>query len=515
MNSRHFRVLLTALLFSSVLLGHHAYCQKEARLYEKGLAHLNQHKYILAYRYFALAQETNPDFEDIAYKTELSALLSGENDEGSIDKMISYEGQYAETDDHYYYWMGQIFLRRYQIDAAVSAFERFKNRVTYLDNDESATLEMLEHIDDLNAYFENPNDYEVYHLESPVNSKGSEMSPVYFEESNELLFASDRDAANDQPFSIYYSMSNDQGWSPATKVDQLGTFTRHNANIEVLNSSKKLFLFNEENGGDIQFSHSSGDSWTTPVQFDSRVTNKHLDAHFFINQHEDRIIFSSENKGSGLDLHESFLDLENDKWSSPAPFYEGLNSEFDEDCPYLTPDEQTVYFSSNRPGGLGGYDIYVSRLDNSTYQWSEPENMGWPINSPNDELHFKMNGDGASGYFVSDRLHTLGGSDIYFFRKIEKVGIQGRIFNTAINGPLTNAEIRFHPAQYLDESFTSSIDQNGRYKTMIIADEVLKVEIIKNDQVIYMEHFRTEKTTGEPTTHVKDFTIQFDQSFEK
>jgi len=484
-----------------------AFSQKEVKLYEKGQENLVAHRYTEAYNYFLFANEINPGFEDLKYKLELTALLSGQGDEESIDKILAFEDTYGQKDDHYYYWVGQIELRRYELNKAVAAFEKFKQKVAFVGNSEKASLEMIDHVDQLKAYFDNPDNYEIHQLESPVNSKGAELSPAYFDKTKELLFASDRNGSGETPFKIYYTKRGANGWEKATEVKNLGNFSRSNANVEVVNEDGKLFLFREDNGGDIFYSQPSGDNWTTPVEFDARISNNHLASHFFINQHEDRIIFASDEKGAGLDLYESFRDPDNDKWSRPSPFALELNSDFDEDSPYLSDDEHTLYFSSNRPGGVGGFDVYVSHFDDATLKWSEPENMGWPINSPNDELHFKMDADGTSGYFVSDRLHSQGSYDIYFFWEVEKVAVEGRIFDRKSNGPLQNAEIRFHPSQYSDEYFSSKIDNTGRYRTDIISDEIFKVEIIQANKVIFEDRFEIHDTSGTPTTHIKDFSV--------
>ncbi|WP_421877026.1 hypothetical protein [Marinoscillum sp.] len=485
------------------------FSQKEVRLYDKAEEQLSDHQYTEALEYYQEVQEISPGFGDVDYKISICSYLSGAKDDDGLADFQQFENTYGSTDDHYYYWLGQIYLRRYSLEEANKAFEKFQQKVSYTggaDKDESA--EKIAHAQQLKAFFDNPDNYSIHQLESPINSASAELSPVYFEDENELLFASNRGKSGETPFVIYYSKSGPNGWEAPVELANLGSFGRKNANIEVVNEDGKLFLFRDDNGGDLYYSQASGAKWTTPVEFDARVSNNHIASHFFINEHEDRIIFASDEGDDGLDIYESFRDPANGKWSRPSAFYSSINSEFNEDSPYLSPDEQTLYFCSDRPGGIGGFDVYKSTYNPDDYSWSEPENMGWPINSPNDEFHFKMNADQTSGYFVSNRLHTKGDYDIYFFWEVEKVKIQGRIFDNQVNGPLTNAEIRFHPSQYLDEYFVSKIDQTGRYSTKIISDEIFKVEILLDGQVIHEEKFEIHDTSGEPTTHIKDFAVR-------
>ncbi|MFY0607000.1 MAG: PD40 domain-containing protein [Cyclobacteriaceae bacterium] len=497
-----FLILFLSTFFYSI-------AQKETRYYEKGELALAGHRYAEALKYYTESYNINYSIEDITYKIEFLTLLLPQGDDKSLDQLLAYETPYGESDDHYYYWLGQVYMRRYQIEEAIDAFEKFHQKIAYSGNSDDESKELIAYSKQLQKFFNNPGEYEIHQLDAPINSASMEISPVYFEENRELLFASDRDGSGLTPFSIYYSKKGNDGWSPVKKVPNLGSFTKENANIEVVNNDGKLFLFREEKGGDLFYSTASGDDWTIPVEFDARISNNHLASHFFINEHEDRIIFSSDEGDAGLDIYESFRNHENGKWSKPSPFYSTINTEFDEDSPYLSPDENRLYFSSKRPGGIGGYDIYASKYNPEDYSWSEPVNLGWPINSPNDELHFKLNEDQESGYFVSDRTHTKGGFDIYFFWEAEQIKIEGRIFDESAGKALSNALIKFHPSQYLDESFTSRIDETGRYSTNIIAEEVFMVEIIKDGKVIHSDQFEIHEASGEPTTYFKNFSVKY------
>lgn len=496
------------LFFSAILISFNSFGQKEARLYAKAEESFQAMKYFEALKSYKEISSIDSKYLDVEYKLEICSLLSSPGDNKPLETFFKLGETYAQEDDHYYYWLGKIYTHRYMIDEAMDAFEKFQQQVTYSGSEDVAfTKNLIEQSEILKEYFYNPGNYEIHQLEAPVNSTGAELSPVYFEEGNELLFASNRSGNGDDSFKIFYTKSSPTGWAPLKEVTSLGTFARNNANIEVVNEDGKLFIFREENGGDLYYSQASGDTWTLPVEFDSRVSNNHLHSHFFINEHEDRIVFASDENANGLDIFESFRDPENGKWSKPKPFHSAINSSFNDDSPYLSPDESKLYFCSDRPGGLGGYDIYVSTFDEATFSWSEPENLGWPINSPDNEFHFKMNPNQSSGYFVSDRLHTMGDYDIYFFWEVQQVKIEGRIFDETVNGPLTNAEIRFHPSQYLDEYFRSEIDATGRYSTKIISDEVFEVEIISQGNIVHTERFEIHASGGEATTHLKDFSV--------
>ena len=335
---------------------------------------------------------------------------------------------------------------------------------------------------------------------------------MFFADKEELLFLSNRDALYSDKFDVYHTIhEGGRKWSQPTLVGNIGTFTRNNSNIEVVAEDGRLFQFRVDKGGDLFYSEpaDSKNGWSVPVEFDSKISSTHLGSHFFINQHEDRIIFAKNvgnKKDEHLDLFQSFKNPETGSWSKPAPFALNINSEYNEDSPYLSPDETKLYFASDGHEPMGGYDIFVSEFDPETLRWSDPENLGFPVNSPDDELHFKLNPDLVSGYFTSNRLNTIGDHDIFFFWEIHTVRIKGRVIDRVTGLPVTNARIFFRPLAYTDLYYFSTIDENGQYQTSVTAEDVFKVEIKKDDgTVTALEPFEIHATGGANTTYIKDF----------
>ncbi|MFT7234056.1 MAG: outer membrane protein OmpA-like peptidoglycan-associated protein, partial [Cyclobacteriaceae bacterium] len=395
-------------------------------------------------------------------------------------------------------------VNRYMFPEAVNAWKVFLKNKAYKSKEiVDETKDFIKDCERLVSFFDHTDDFEIHQLEAPINGKYAEMSPVYFEEKKELIYAS-ASTTKSEDFKIYHSTRSGYEWTNPTELAALGIFSGENANVEVINEEGKLFLFNEKEGS-LYYSEPSANGWGAPKEFDSKVSSKNLASHFFINTHEDRIIFVSKQKHHGLDLFESFKDLNSGKWSKPTALSEKINSIWDEESPYLSPDEQKLYFSSRRSGGVGGFDVYVSKFDNKSKSWGEPENLGWPINSPDDDIHFKMNTDQKSGYFVSNRIYSKGDYDIFFYWEIEKAFVEGRVLNALTNEVITSGEIRFHPSQYLVEYFRSPIDEQGRFKTELISDEQFKVEIISGLDTLGVALYEIHDSKGELITHIQDF----------
>ncbi len=448
----------------------------------------------------------------VFYKAELCSLLTRYQNK-PINNFLQYEDEMIEEDKFYYYWKGRVMMRKYRMDDANIAFQNFLNTRAYLSNEiKEEARRWMNWANNAKSFMDMPDSYEIHLLEPEVNSEFAELSPVFFVENEELLFLSNRDL-NPEEYQIYHTVhEGDRKWSKPSPVYGQGLFERENANIEVVDEDGRLFQFRPEKGGDLYFSEPTGDlkGWSAPREFDSRITSTHLSSHFFINEHEDRIIFASDvgnRKNPNLDLLQSYRDPQSGNWSRPAPFTSSINSDFNEDSPYLSPDENTMYFSSDGHGSMGGYDIFKTEFNETTQTWSEPVNMGFPLNSPEDEMHFKMNHSQKSGYFTSNRLNTLGDYDIFFFWEISKIKIEGRVVDTDTGQPLQDAEIFFRPYEYLDMYFFSDLNGQGKYRTEIPANDRFKVEIKRNGEILHEEEFEVHAAEGDLTTHIKDFYL--------
>lgn len=134
------------------------------------------------------------------------------------------------------------------------------------------------------------------------------------------------------------------------------------------------------------------------------------------------LLFSSDRPGGfgGYDLY--YSELKNGMWSEPINLGEQINTQYDERSPFLSTDGRTLYFSSNNMSGIGGFDIFKTFYEDKTMSWETPTNIGMPINSPGDDLFFKLGNDGQKAVFCSNRKSGSGGFDLYtgLFKEVRK-----------------------------------------------------------------------------------------------
>jgi tetratricopeptide (TPR) repeat protein len=177
---------------------------------------------------------------------------------------------------------------------------------------------------------------------------------------------------------------------------------------------KLLFLSkNDNDNSDIFSSSFDGTSWTKTVKLNKNINTKYWESHGFISEAGDQIIFASDRPGGfgGLDLYISHKV--NGDWGPAVNIGPEINTQFNEDRPFLINNGKTLFFSSQGHENIGGYDLFRSDLQ-SNGLWSKPKNLGYPINTPDDNIFFMPTGDGKSGYYsVFKESGGFGKEDIY------------------------------------------------------------------------------------------------------
>jgi len=177
---------------------------------------------------------------------------------------------------------------------------------------------------------------------------------------------------------------------------------------------KSLFLSRDDNeNSDIYMSSYDGNNWSKTVKLNKNINTKYWESHGFISEDANRLIFASDRPGGfgGLDLYIS--DKTNGDWGPAVNLGPEINSQFNEDRPFLINNGKTLFFSSQGHENIGGYDLFRSDLQPNGL-WSIPKNMGYPISTPDDDIFFMPVGDGKSGYYA--RFKETGGfgkEDIY------------------------------------------------------------------------------------------------------
>jgi outer membrane protein OmpA-like peptidoglycan-associated protein len=190
--------------------------------------------------------------------------------------------------------------------------------------------------------------------------------------------------------------------------------SRNDATVAIRADGNGMIIYRDEtNGGDLYACDKTGDGWSTPKPLPPTVNSPGQESSAWRTADGNWLYFVSSREGGvgGSDIYRSKWDFSLGNWGTAENLGPDINTIYDEEGVYLTPDGKTLYFASQGHNSMGGYDLFKSTLEGEA--WSRPVNLGWPINSPGDDQFLVFSSDGLHGYFNSVRPGGMGEDDLY------------------------------------------------------------------------------------------------------
>ncbi len=325
-----------------------------------------------------------------------------------------------------YYYLGQAYHLDYQFQKSIDILALLKNQ---LSSDETNFLAKIDQIInwDKNGILltQHPIKIDVTNLGDSINSPYEDHSPVVSADESVLLFTSRREGSiggkllddNQYDEDIYITHRNDDGvWEKAKNIGTPVNTVNHDATIGLSVDGQTLLIYRDDNGnGNIYYSQLNGDQWSEPKKFPAPINTKARETDASLSADGQTLFFTSNRKGGygGLDIYMS-KKLPSGDWGIPQNLGPNINTPYDDDCPYIHPDGVTLFFSSEGHQSMGRYDIFYSMLDKKTGKWGEPTNIGYPINTTGSDMFYLPTPDGKRAYYASSQYNnSKGGTDIY------------------------------------------------------------------------------------------------------
>jgi outer membrane protein OmpA-like peptidoglycan-associated protein/tetratricopeptide (TPR) repeat protein len=263
----------------------------------------------------------------------------------------------------------------------------------------------------------------INNLGQRVNSRYDDYNPVLHPNNDLLYFTSRRELdkkdkrieADNKFFeNVFVSEQAGDLWRKPNLVENKLDSKNNESVITISKDGSSIYLYNgQENGGDILVSELKKGNWKSPKSISGKLLSKGKETTIAFSPDERELFIVSNQYGTvgGMDIFYSKLN-EKGKWTEPANMGAAINTEYNEEGVYWHPTEDKVYFSSQGHNSMGGYDVFVMER-NEEGQWSIPVNLGYPINTPNDDIFFKMDENNKQAYYSAVRDNGFGGKDLY------------------------------------------------------------------------------------------------------
>ena len=469
----------------------------------------NRAAYRMALPEYLKAYNYNKNSAELNYKTGICYLNSNEKSKAITFLRSAYTSKPQMTKDIKYF-MGAALQYSEEFDEALKFFEEFKKENPTTD------LSVDKKINECNVAKElvkNPMRVFVDNVGSNINSKYPDYNPVITTDESMMIFTSRRDDTTgkeqiDPSDGMYYedlyiSYSTDKkNWSPARNMKELNT-AEHDAPVCLSPDGQTLYTYKGKDNGTILESKLNGDTWTKPKELGKNINTKYIEKSASIS-HDGRWLYFVSNRPvdgfnnksiGGLDIFVSERQFDG-SWGPAKNLGEPINTKYDEDGVFMHPDGVTIYFSSKREGSMGGYDIFYSEMDING-KWIEPVNMGYPINTPDDDIYFVVAGNARYAYYSSTRDGGQGASDIY---RITMLGAE-KLFATATEDMLiasSNTTIQQKVEQEVVEVRKVRLTIMKGTVTDAISNEAIEasIEIVDNEKNELINTIYSNKATG-------------------
>ncbi|MBD2716970.1 PD40 domain-containing protein [Hymenobacter sp. BT646] len=433
------------------------------------------------------------------------------------------------------YWLGRVDHLNYNFDEAISHYQAYNATLKQKDTRKAELAQLIQHSKNAKVQFNSPKDIFVKNLGPTINTPYSEHSPVISQDDKLLLFTSRSDnmsnipvaddakgkkkdknlAADGQYYENIYEATriDDENWEKPRSLSSVLNGKGHDASIQVFDNDTKLLMYRNDENGDIMYAEKSGTDWTEPKKLNDNINSKAFESDAYITP-DGRTIYFSTGKYSEdgtLDIYYATRQQGGD-WGEAKSVGNAINTKYDDDSPFLSKDGKTLYFASRGHNTMGGYDIFKSEFDSIGNKWGRPENMGYPVNTPDDDTYYRLSPDGSYAYLSSYRIGGYGEKDIYTINYIKNAIIRGKVYTKRDSTVIPGVELVFSGTQ-ADKTALSYRDitkpETGDYQVSVLSGRTYQVALSKDGQNVGTEEFAIPVSTNDSTVINKDFYVDY------
>ncbi|MCF6366231.1 MAG: OmpA family protein [Bacteroidales bacterium] len=470
--------------------------------------------YLKALKHYHKAYEYNPDNTELNYKIGVAYLES-------VQKKLSLPYLKKAYDSDPYvslliHWnLGRAYQYNLNFDEAIFEYFKFEKLLRENNGSTEKVNKRIEECDYGKLFASQPIDAMIIRLDV-LNSEYPDYAPLISADKSMMIFTSRRKGSTGGKISdedgmlfedIYVSYNKNGKWTKPKNLRSPLNTESHDATVGLSPDGQKLFLYHNL---DIYVSELKGSRWTKPVPLPPTINTDAVENSACISFDGKELYFirgkTLKPETSNGDIYVS--KLKNGTWGEAKKLSSKINTRYDEDGVFMHPDGRTLFFSSKGHNTMGGYDIFRSaKQEDGT--WSEPENLGFPVNSPDDDLYFVMAASGEQGYYSSVKKDGKGFMDIYKIDfpveiEIEKDSIPDKVVRLTIvkgtvsdgnTGAKLESEIKIFDNEKDELILTAkSNSTSGKYLVSLPSGKNYGMEVKKEGYLFYSDNFNIPKS---------------------
>lgn len=473
-----------------------------------------QDNFLRALRYFRDLSDKYPDDTYFKYKTGVCYLYKTDEREKAaeyLEYVEEAEPEFMEVKVH----LGRAYHLLNRLDEALKIFEEYLKEAKPTEDEKAAVEHYIEQCLNAQELMQRELGLKIDNMGYPLSTEWSEYVPLISPDESVMIFTyrgkgskgglmdetGKPDPQGEYFEDILISYKKDGEWTPTRSIAENINTEGHDAAIALSFDGQKLLIFksDKKKKEDIFISHLEGEDWSRPKQLKGEVNTKYWEGSATLASDGLTMYFASDRPGGfgGRDLYSAKLQPDN-TWREVQNLGPTINTPYNEDAPFIHPNNQTLYFASEGHFGIGGYDIFYSELENDG-NWTEPENLGYPVNTTDDDRYYVVSADGSRGYLSSARTGGAGQHDVY----IVTPGAFGEAPVLALvigevkldNRPI-EATLRLSDAETNEPKgiFTSNA-VTGKYTLAVVPGNKYKLAIEIEDEEPYIEYINVESLT--------------------
>ncbi len=427
--------------------------------------------------------------------------------------------------------LGSLYFQNGEYQKSKDIYTQFTQIDSLSDNNSILAAKGIERADFALRAIENPVPFEPKNLGQEINSPYSEYFPSMTVDDQTILFTRAvpyRYAASNKQEDFFISEKIDGQWSNANGVGE-PINTDNNEGAPSLSADGQILIFTAcerygEYGDnrigygscDLFFSVKNGNEWSQPKNIGQPVNSYHWESQPSFSSDGKTLFFvrNIRNRTGEVEQDIYRTRIQNDgSWSVPQKLGPNINTPGREESVFIHPDGQTLYFSSDGHTGMGGLDIFMSQKDENG-EWGEPINLGYPINTHNDENSILISSDGKYAYFASDRDGGYGGLDLYYFELPDEFRpkpityLKGIVYDAETKQKLRAA------FELIDVDNDSTIitsfsnDVTGEFLVALPSDKNYALNVQRDGYLFYSDNFSLKGFFSKLEPFLKDIPLQ-------